>query len=181
MIAPVPTGAVFFYDNGTFVGSRLLNAGKTFYSTTALGVGGHFIKAVYPGDINSRSSTSGILIQIVNNSGVTATSSTTLTQPKVSPLTPGQPAGSVHLGQQVSFVASVSCPSLFNGRVTFMDNDVPLDTEVVNSSVNSGRAAFTTSNLTLGSHSIIAVYSGDTSCQGSFSSAATVRRTPRPR
>src|SRR5262249_28285249 len=56
------------------------------------------------------------------------------------------------------------------GTVTFMDGTTPLGTPVT---LNNGQATFMTANLTGGTHTITAVYSGDTNFGGSTSSPLT--------
>src|SRR5262249_1369117 len=77
-------------------------------------------------------------------------------------------------GQSVTLTATVS-PSSAGGAVTFKDGSTTLGT----GSLASGQATFTTSSLAAGSHSLTAVYGGDTNDQTSTSSALTqaVRNT----
>jgi Autotransporter beta-domain/Bacterial Ig-like domain (group 3) len=71
-------------------------------------------------------------------------------------------------GQSVTFTATVSgfAPT---GTVTFMDGAATLGT----ASLSGGVATFSTAALSPGSHSITAVYGGDSNNTGSTSSAAT--------
>jgi hypothetical protein len=68
-------------------------------------------------------------------------------------------------GDTVTFTATVS-PSTASGSVTFLDGSTPLGTP----SVSGGQATLSTAALTFGSHSITAVYNGDTNNAGSVSS-----------
>ena len=72
-------------------------------------------------------------------------------------------------GETVTFTASVT-PSAATGTVTFKDGATTL---VPNSTVSSGQATYTISTLSSGTHSITAVYNGDSNCTGSTSSALT--------
>ncbi|MFZ1086684.1 MAG: Ig-like domain-containing protein [Terracidiphilus sp.] len=76
--------------------------------------------------------------------------------------TSGSPAG---VGASVTFTASVS-PSTATGTTTFFDGTTQLGSAVT---LNSGQATYSTSALVFGSHSITAVYSGDTTNAGSTS------------
>ena len=67
--------------------------------------------------------------------------------------------GSAVYGQPVSFVATVGAVAgTPSGTVTFSDGTTPLATVPLD---GSGTATFTTSALSIGSHSITATYSGD--------------------
>ena len=92
------------------------------------------------------------------------TTTTTLTA-SPNPATPGQ---------QVTFTATVTIGTgtgtLTPGTVTFMDGTTTLGVVSINS---AGVATLTLSTLTSGSHSITAVYSGNTSFSGSTSAAVT--------
>ncbi len=74
-------------------------------------------------------------------------------------------------GQNVTFTATVTANvGTPTGSVTF--NDGPNTVGTVNLDA-SGHATFTTSSLTVGSHSITAVYSGDATHDGSSSCPTT--------
>lgn len=60
------------------------------------------------------------------------------------------------VGQAVTFTATVS-PSAATGTVMFFDGSTTLGS----GTLNNGRATFTTSNLSVGSHSIVVIYNGD--------------------
>ena len=56
-----PTGAVTFYDNGTVLGTALLNAsGVATLTVTTLATGRHHITAFYNGDVKDGTSTSNV-------------------------------------------------------------------------------------------------------------------------
>jgi hypothetical protein len=71
-------------------------------------------------------------------------------------------------GQSVTFTATVT-PSGATGTVTFKDGTTDLGT----GSLSGGTAVFSTSTLSIGNHSITAVYSGDSGYSGSTSSVLT--------
>ncbi|MHB8545246.1 MAG: Ig-like domain repeat protein [Nitrosotalea sp.] len=71
-------------------------------------------------------------------------------------------------GQSVTITAAVS-PNTATGTVTFTVDGTP-QTPVT---VSSGQATFSSSSLSVGSHSITAAYSGDTNDAGSTSSTLT--------
>lgn len=68
----------------------------------------------------------------------------------------------------VTFTATVS-PSAATGTVTFKDGSTTLGT----GTLSSGKATYNTSKLAAGSHSITAVYGGNTNYNGSTSSVLT--------
>jgi hypothetical protein len=74
-----------------------------------------------------------------------------------------------NFGQSVTFTATVTGVSP-TGTVTFTDGATVLGTAALNS---NGQATFTTSSLTVGSHAITAVYSGDTNNAAGTSAALT--------
>jgi hypothetical protein len=138
-----PTGTVTFKDGANTATVTLNSSGQATLTTSALSLGRHSITATYNGDANNKPSTSAPLIQVVNP----VASSTTL-QSSVNPSTPGQ---------AVTFTATVTGSSP-TGTVTFKDGATTLGTGAVNS---FGQATFTTSALSLGTHSITASYGGD--------------------
>ncbi len=142
-----PTGTVTFTDDGTPLGTMLLNSnGVATLSTGALTPGSHDIEASYSGDSNFTSSQNSLTQKVLGLSSVTLTSSQNPSQG----------------GQAVTFTATVSAAApasgIPTGTVTFTDNGTTLGTEPLNS---GGVATFTTSQLTVGSHTIQASYNGD--------------------
>jgi hypothetical protein len=151
------TGTVSFLDGTRNAsGAVTLSNGKAIFSTSSLGAGGvHSMTAVYSGDNIYSGSTSAVLTQII-----ILNTTTTLT----SSLSPSI------LGQPVTFTATVSPCCIATGTVTFFDGSGTLGSGTL---VNL-RAAFSTSSLSLGNHSIMATYSGDSN---DSASSATVSQT----
>ena len=144
------TGTVTFYDGATFLGSAPLAGGKAVFSTALLSGGSHSIMAVYAGDSSNLGSTSVALIQQVQFA-----TTTTLR----SDVTPSA------FGQKVTLLATVA-PATATGTVTFKDGATDLGTVVL---AGAGTATFSTATLSSGSHSITAVYAGDSAYNGSTS------------
>jgi hypothetical protein len=144
--APTPTGTVTFMDGSTPLGSATIKNGSASFSTKSLTVGSHNITAVYGGDSNFVGSTSTVLTQAVSQDGATVTLS---------------PTSAVTIGQSVTFTATVGAAApgagAPGGTVTFMDGSTPLGS----GTIMNGKASFSTTSLTAGSHSITAVYGGD--------------------
>jgi hypothetical protein len=155
-----PTGSVNFLLGTASLGTQPLNASGAAMLTTALPAGVNSITAQYSGDANFTSSTS-------NSVSVTVAmiATTTMVTSSLSP---------ANLGASVTFTATV-VPSaagsgLPTGTVTFSDSSTVLGLENLGS---NALATYSTSSLTAGSHSISAVYSGDTVYSGSSSSVFT--------
>src|SRR5713101_141767 len=155
-----PTGTVQFKDGVTNLGSPVtLSSGTaTSSSISSLTVGAHSITAVYSGDSNFAGGTSPALNQNVNRAG-SATAATSNNNPS-------------SFGQAVTFTATVSVvppgSGTPTGTVQFKDGVTNLGSPVT---VNSGTAAMIVSSLSVGAHSITAVYSGDSNFAGSTSPA----------
>jgi Bacterial Ig-like domain (group 3)/PKD domain len=151
-----PTGTVTFFDGATAISGALpLTGGVATFSTSNLSVGVHSITARYGGTGSYAISTSPILSQTVNQ----GTTSTTLT----SSLNPSA------YGQPVTFTATIAVtsagPGTPTGTVTFKDGATTIGT----GNVTGGVATFTMSSLSVATHSITAVYNGDTNFQTSTS------------
>jgi RHS repeat-associated protein len=142
-----PTGTVTFMDGTTPLGSVTLSDGRASFKTNQLDAGSHSITVVYNGDANFLTSTSAPLDQTVEQARTT----TTLT----SSLNP------TSYGEEVTFTATVKAKSPGSGTptgtVTFMDGSNVLGM----GTLSDGVAMFSTTTLSVGTHSITAVYSGD--------------------
>ena len=152
----VPTGTVTFKDGSTVLGTSALNAqGAATLTASALNVGSHGITASYAGDAANASSTSSMLTETMQQ----ATSQTVLSTS----------ASTITRGSAVTVTATVtgngSTPA---GSVSFMDNAQPLGTASLNA---GGTASVTSSSLTVGQHTLTAVYAGDANDAGSNSAA----------
>jgi len=152
------TGTITFKDGPSTLGTGALSGGKATFTTTALTGGSHTITAVYGGSANDRTSTSASLSQKVNKAA-----SSTKVASSVNPSS---------YGQSVTLTATVKCSTtgVPTGKVTFKNGTTGLGSATLNS---SGVATLNVSTLTVGSHSITAVYSGSTSLLTSTSPALT--------
>jgi hypothetical protein len=153
----VPGGTVELFDGATSLGTSFVGAGQAIFSVSTFTAGSHTLTAVYGGDGNgNQPSTSAPLIQNV------LTATTTSMVSSVNPSTPGQ---------SVTFTATVNVTGAFvpTGTIEFFDGATSLGTRAV----GAGQAALSTSTLTLGSHSITAIYSGDSNNGGSSSTPLT--------
>src|SRR5439155_171148 len=135
------------------------------FSTANLAVGSHAITAVYGGDSNFLAS-SGTLTETVNQAATTVAVSSS--------------ANSSVSGQAVTFTATVSISgpgslAVANptGVVIFSDGGTSIGQGALTTS-GTTTASFSTSNLAVASHPILAFYSGD----GNFlTSSATFTQT----
>ena len=123
------------------------------YSISTLALGTHSITATYGGDANDASSSSSALNQQVLQAGAVALVSSA--NPSIA-------------GASVSFTVTISSPqaAAVTGSVTFKDGSTVLGTVSVGS---AGSAAFNTSSLAVGQHTIVAAYSGDSLNQAATS------------
>lgn len=160
-----PTGVVTFRDGTTTLGTANLTNGQAEFTTTTLAAITHTISAVYAGDVNYRSSTSGNVTQVVNKAATTIA--------VVSSLNPS------NVGQEVTFTATISVTApgsgTVTGQVTFFDGNTNLGT----GTVANGQATFRTSSLTAGPHAITAEYAGDNNFLASSRSAALTQTINR--
>jgi hypothetical protein len=152
-----PVGYVKLMNGTTLIGEVELSSGKAAFTKSALQVGLQSITAVYIGNVNFKTSTSAVLDQTINKAGTT-TSLTSSLNPSTS-------------GSSVTFTAVVKANTAGTpgGSVTFKDGTTVLGVRAL----SSGEAAFTTTSLAVGSHSITAVYGAGTNYLGSTSPVLT--------
>jgi redox-regulated HSP33 family molecular chaperone len=160
-IGVLATGSLSFYDGATLLGTMPLSAKRSATLTSSsLTAGNHNITAVYTGDTNFATSTSPVLIEVVQSLGSDFTS-LNLT----SSLNPAPAGTNVVLTAIVSPSTTLSVPP--TGSVTFFEGTTSLGVSKVGT---SGAATLTISTLAAGKHILYAAYTGDTSYSGSQSS-----------
>ncbi|WP_263417411.1 Ig-like domain repeat protein [Terriglobus albidus] len=139
----VPPGQVQFLDGGVLIGASILNgSGVASLPTSSLTPGIHTITAIYAGDATYAAATSNALSLTVLQAITVAVASGN--NPSIA-------------GRGVQFTATVSGGSNLTGTVAFKDGSTSLGT----ASLQNGVAIFSTANLAVGTHSITAIYSGD--------------------
>ena len=146
------SGTVQFQIDGSSFGAPVVISGGTAStSTSSLAVGNHTVAAVYSGDSNYNGSI-GILTggQTVNK----AASSTGVSS-SANPST---------YGQSITFTATVT-PSAASGTVQFRIDGSNFGAPVALSGGSATSGA--TSSLSVGNHTVTAVYSGDSNYNGS--------------
>jgi hypothetical protein len=156
-----PTGSITFSVDGSVPqgGTAPLTGGVATYTTALLSAGSHTIRASYAGDVNTLAGNAIPLTQVV----YVAPTTTTLSSSNAS----------VPLTAPVTFTATVAGvnTSIPTGSVVFKDAANVIGSGTVNSAGVATLTAYT--SLTTGSHSITAVYSGDTDYAGSTSAPLT--------
>jgi hypothetical protein len=152
-----PDGEIVTFKGIPSPNTAALSGGTASIKTSALKVGTTAVTAVYGGDASFAASKSTALSQTVGKA-----TTTTALQSSLNPSAVGQP---------VTFTATVTAVfgGAVNGNVKFYDGTTLLKSVTV----SGGSAAFTTSKLKSGTHSITATYNGSTSFSGSSSAALT--------
>lgn len=153
-----PGGAVTFYDGATQLGSGNVSSNVATFSTSALTPGLHTIVAKYAGDPNFLPSTAALGQTVLAVSTITLVSSQ---NPSV-------------YGQPVTFTATLIADFTHftpTGTVTFYVDGNPLDSGPVDPTTH--QITYVTSTLTVGSHQIYVIYSGDPNFSGCTSTAIT--------
>jgi hypothetical protein len=154
--AGTPTGTVAFSDGAAILGSGSVNAGgAASITTSSLGAGIHNITATYSGDANFLNAGPSAALALTNNKN----SSSVALSASANPTTYGQP---------VTYTAKVTAGA--TGTVNFFDNGVPINGAAIALSGNQAQVS-PPSPIAAGTHSITAVYSGDSTFAGSTSSA----------
>lgn len=161
-----PGGTVqFLVDNAAFGAPRPVTGGTATsanLNTGALSLGNHTVQAVYNGDANF----------------ATSTSSTVLFRVRV-PLLPASASlsvapGSTVFGQPVtlsSHITTTSGSGNPTGSVTFSEGGTVYGTAPVD---GSGDATVVATTIPVGTHSIVATYTGDDEYNGAVSSPSTL-------
>jgi len=160
----VPVGTVTFSEGSTVLASNVAvdGSGHAAFNTSSLAVGSHTITASFTGNATwgNSSGSDSASPQVVNKAGTTTTVSSS-----------GNPSV---FSQSVTFTAAVTANSpgsgIPTGTVTFKDGNTTLGTPTLD---GTGHATFTTSTLSVASHSITASYGGSSSFNSSASSALT--------
>ena len=171
----VPTEAVEFLDGATILGAGTLDgSGYASFTTSSLTGGTHSITAVYAGDTTYAGSTSDVFHQVVDR----------LTPMNVAIGSSNNPSA---YGDPITLSVSVSVPaSMVHQGMLAPTETVDLTDESTGTDYGSvllngsGNASWQISNLVVGSHNFVAVYSGDTNYCGTQSSAMcqTVETAP---
>ena len=154
-----PTGQVKFFDGATLLSTKNLSNGTASYTTT-YPVATHTFTATYQGDVVFAVSTSAVLNQVV--------------QPTPTSTVVVSGANPSNLGNTPTFTATTTATAPGNGApssgtLKFYDGTVVLASKTP----AGGVATYKPASLTLGTHSITAVFSGSASYLTSTSAPLT--------
>lgn len=155
-----PTGPVVFMDGVDTLGSATLSDGVAYFTTSSLAPGSHEVGVTYAGDSYYNSAPFYHYAMLYVDKADTGCA-------VISSLNPGNPGDSITFTATVSVIApGAGTPT---GTVSFYDGGTALaggsDVALV-----AGSATYTTSALSKDSHTITAVYSGDSNFNGAASS-----------
>jgi hypothetical protein len=143
---PVPSGTITFMDGSNVLQMVSLVNGKASYTTSSLTQANHFITAAYSGDTNYAPGSTTLVEAVLFGSNTAVISSV---NPSV-------------FGQSVTFTATVAAvppgTAVPSGRVYFADGTKELGQGLLDA---TGKATFTISTLSVGTHNIHALYSGN--------------------
>jgi len=146
-----PSGAVTFRDGSVVIGTSPLNGtGIATLTVSSLGNGNHLVTATYSGDATFAASLSPAVMSRIGGGGSASTTMTTL----------ASSANPALAGQLLTLTASVTATTGSpTGLVTFRDGG-----QIIGSAPLSGNiASLTVSTLTVGQHSITAMFTGNAS------------------
>jgi uncharacterized protein (TIGR03437 family) len=148
---PDATGTVIFFDGGSTLGIGTLVGGSATCginsgcSTSGLGVGGHSIQVTYNGDMTHKGSSGTLNQAVTQKTNITLASS-------------ANPAAA---GQSVTIFATVTPCCAATGTVSFLDGSTTIGSAPLVAANGYLVATLPTSGLSGGTHSITAIYGGD--------------------
>jgi hypothetical protein len=157
--AGTATGTATFQDGGSTIATVTLASNHATYTTSYKTAGTHAIAAIYSGDASNTGSASPTLLEQVQGFP-TRTALTTSGSPSL-------------INQPVTFTATVTSGhrAIPDGDlVTFYDGTAPLGS----AALAGGTAAFTTSSLSVRTHTIKANYAGDATFAPSTGAVAQI-------
>jgi large repetitive protein len=148
------TGNVTFSEGPTNLGVALVDgSGHAALNLSTLSTGSHSLIASYAGNTNYASSTSPIVVEVVQSTATTATLTST--------------AATTLAGLASSFTVVISSPTgIPSGSVAINDGGVSIGQVQLNA---QGAATFSTTTLSVGAHTMTAVYAGNTNYNTSTS------------
>lgn len=147
-----PTGTVYLYDQATLLASATLVGDTGPQATTSRAtivyalttVGTHYVYVDYPGDANFEGGGSSSYPDITITQATPALSLSTSSSTSVA-------------GQSITLTATLTNDAAPSGSVTFTDGG----TVIGSAPISNDQAAFTTSSLSVGAHTLQATYAGD--------------------
>ena len=167
-VSPATSGSVVFSDQGTPMGASVaVSAGHAVFTTSFASEGSHSFTAAFT-STNAGYSDSSTAIATAYSIVAVVQQHPTLA------LTVG-PSGTTTtvVNERVPLTATLSVPEA-TGSVQFRDNGSPLGSPVT---VSAGAATINATSLTIGSHSIDAVYTSDNAPAFTDATSAAVAHT----
>jgi Glycoside hydrolase family 44/Bacterial Ig-like domain (group 3) len=156
-----PTGNVTLLDGAASLGTSALANGAASFTIASLAAGTHSITASYAGDSTDGASTSNAVSVQVNAAALGATTVTLTATPTTAVS-----------GQTITLSATVA-PTSGTGTVTFQDGS----SAIGSSPLAGGSGTLAVSTLSVGTHALSAVYSGDAADSPSTSKTVSVTIT----
>jgi hypothetical protein len=142
------TGSMTFLDGATVLGTGNIAGGVATYTINTLSAGSHSITVSYAGDSNYSSAVSPVVTQVIMRTAATIS--------LTSSLNPSTYGDAVTFTVTATGVAGLGTPT---GTVAVSDGGALLAIVTLDA---SGAATKTIQTLIVGSHSLTAVYGGDT-------------------
>jgi hypothetical protein len=142
------TGSMTFLDGATVLGTGNIAGGLATYTINTLSAGSHSITASFTGDSNYSSAVSPVVTQVITRTAATIS--------LTSSLNPSTYGDAVAFTVTATGGAGLGTPT---GTVAVSDGGTLLATVTLDA---SGTATKTIQTLIVGSHSLTAVYGGDT-------------------
>jgi hypothetical protein len=165
-----PAGNVTLLDGATSLGTSALANGAATFTIASLAAGTHSITASYAGDTTDGASTSSaVSVQVNAGTAPLQATAVTLTATPTTAVS-GQ---TITLAANVAETSGTSSPT---GTVTFQDGG----SAIGSSPLAAGTGTLAVSTLSVGAHSLSAVYSGDTANSPSTSKTVSVTITAAP-
>jgi hypothetical protein len=162
-----PAGNVTLLDGSTSLGTSALANGAATFTIGSLAAGTHSITASYAGDSTDGASTSSaVSVQVNASTAPLQATAVTLTATPATAVS-GQ---AITLTAKVAETAGSSSPT---GTVTFQDGS----SAIGSSPLAAGSGTLAVNTLSVGTHSLTAVYGGDTANSPSTSKAVSVTIT----
>ncbi len=163
--AGTANGTITFKDGMKIIGTATLTNGQAALTTSALETGAHNITAEYSGAANFTASVAPSITQSVSKSPATVTLASSF--------------DAVRYGQAVTLNVTVNGGGATpTGNVRFLNGNTALGTGVL----ANGAASLTINVLSVGAHTITAVYDGDAKNDGGTSRSflLTVNKAAQP-
>ena len=157
-----PAGSVTLLDGPTTLATTRVVSGIATFSINTLQAGSHSLTATYAGDAGTGTSTSGVLLQVAQQTTATALATS---------------AASILTNEAITLTATVAGGTNSTAAVTFLDGATVLGTSSVNA---AGQATLAVPALAAGSHALSARFAGDQYHLPSTSPAITETVQLRP-